>query len=323
MTTLAGSGAAFYREGVGASASFNTPTGVVFDSTTGLLYVADSLNFCVRTVTTAQSGGVVGQTSTLVGTGVTGQLDGPTGMATLKNPLSVAVLPGGAVVIAEGNGHVLRRLDCGSPSATPSATPSPSPGASPSSSPTPTSSATPTSTPTSSMTATSNGCGVGTYAGNGAAAWSDGALLSSAFRTPGALALDAYGNPAGAALYLADFANALLRVVVIAQGRVNTLAGLATVSGCVDGVGVAARFSSPEAVAVGVNGVYVVDGCNRVRLVTLPSALSTAYSPAVSTIAGNGVASSVDGIAAAASFHFPSGAALAGYSSSLLFVAGA
>ena len=323
VSTLAGNGAGFYLEGVGASASFNGPTGLSLDASTGLLYVADSLNFRIRVVTTALTGGVVGQTSTLVGIGASGQLDGPTSIATLKNPLSVAVLPGGAVVVAEGTGAVLRRVDCGSPSATPTVTPSASSGASASASPTATSSGTPSSTPTPSPTGTSNGCVVSTYAGSGVAAWADGDRLASALKAPGALALAIDAGGAGTALFVADYTNALVRVVSPALGRVGTLGGAAGVTGCVDGAGASARFTTPEAIAVGASGVYVVGGCNKVRFLRLPStaaALTTAFSPSVTTIAGSGALSSIDGVGALAAFNMPSGIALAGFYGSLLFV---
>ena len=52
VTTLAGSGAAALADGAGALAAFNTPSAVAADAT-GNLYVADTLNHCVRRIVIA------------------------------------------------------------------------------------------------------------------------------------------------------------------------------------------------------------------------------------------------------------------------------
>ncbi len=50
VTTLAGSGNAFYQDGVGTGASFNGPIGIAYDSIGNALYVADSHNNDVRKI---------------------------------------------------------------------------------------------------------------------------------------------------------------------------------------------------------------------------------------------------------------------------------
>ena len=51
VTTLAGSGSAFYGDAVGTGASFNAPIGIGYDSVSNALYVADSHNNDVRKIT--------------------------------------------------------------------------------------------------------------------------------------------------------------------------------------------------------------------------------------------------------------------------------
>jgi sugar lactone lactonase YvrE len=76
-------------------------------------------------------------------------------------------------------------------------------------------------------------------------------------------------------------------------------------SGTVDGVGAAARFNRPHAVAMdGAGNTYVADGGNHVIRKIAPNG-------AVSTLAGNaGMAGSADGVGAAARFREPLGIAV-------------
>ena len=63
VTTVAGNGARGFADGVGDAARFNWPAGIDVDSQ-GLIYVADSLNHCIRRVQPAD-----GTVSTLCGKG--------------------------------------------------------------------------------------------------------------------------------------------------------------------------------------------------------------------------------------------------------------
>ena len=92
VTTLAGGGgsgaASGFVDGVGSAALFNQPTGIAVDSS-GVLFVADSSNNIVRTITPS------GTVATLAGGGATGtaagSFDGTGTAASLSEPTGVAV----------------------------------------------------------------------------------------------------------------------------------------------------------------------------------------------------------------------------------------
>lgn len=80
--------------------------------------------------------------------------------------------------------------------------------------------------------------------GGGSGRYADGTGAAAGFNEPRGFAQDSAGN-----LYVADYNNHVVRKVTPA-GVVTTLAGTAGQMGSTDGTGSAARFSSPQAVAV-------------------------------------------------------------------------
>ena len=50
VSTFAGSGTAGYTDATGTKAEFNKPSGVAVDSSSGILYVADHNNHCIRKI---------------------------------------------------------------------------------------------------------------------------------------------------------------------------------------------------------------------------------------------------------------------------------
>ena len=143
------------------------------------------------------------------------------------------------------------------------------------------------------------GGAVTTLAGLAGASGSvDGSGAAARFASPVGIAVDSTGN-----VYVGDAAAHTIRKITPA-GVATTFAGLANVTGSVDGTGAAARFFSPLDVAVDNAGnIYVADTNNSViRKITSAGVVST-FAGTANTIAF------ADGVGAAASFNKPQGVA--------------
>ena len=105
VNTIAGTGTSGFVNGIGSTAQFNTPTGVVVDSR-GNVYVADESNHRIRKITPT---GVV---STFVGSGTAAFANGTANTAQFDLPASVAVDSRGNVYVADGNNnHRIRKIE--------------------------------------------------------------------------------------------------------------------------------------------------------------------------------------------------------------------
>jgi len=105
VTTLAGNpGWVGSIDGTGSVARFNSPAGVAVNHE-GTVYVADSGNHTIRTVT---PDGVV---TTLAGSpGLYGSTDGATNLARFYYPTGLAVDGAGNVYVADRNNHTIRKV---------------------------------------------------------------------------------------------------------------------------------------------------------------------------------------------------------------------
>ncbi|NBR07969.1 MAG: hypothetical protein EBT92_19710, partial [Planctomycetes bacterium] len=121
---------------------------------------------------------------------------------------------------------------------------------------------------------------------------------SASFSGPSGLVKDSSGN-----YFVADTTNNLIRKIT-PLGVVTTFAGAGGVGAFLDGAGTAAKFNSPQGLAIdSANNIYVADfGNNRIR--KIDSAGN------VTTIAGTGTASSLDGAALSATMRGPTGIAV-------------
>lgn len=112
---------------------------------------------------------------------------------------------------------------------------------------------------------------VSTLAGaSGQSGAADGSGTAARLNNPAGIAIDAAGN-----LFVADSGNSTIRKITPA-GAVSTFAGIPQLRGSADGVGAAASFDTPWAIATDAAGnVYVADStANTIRKVT-PTAVVT------------------------------------------------
>ncbi|MGA3129614.1 MAG: NHL repeat-containing protein [Terracidiphilus sp.] len=140
---------------------------------------------------------------------------------------------------------------------------------------------------------------VTTLAGTaGVTGHADGTGGNASFSSPVGVATDSLGN-----IYVADSGNNTIRKVT-PTGVVTTIAGLAGVSGELDGIGAAARFTAPYSLATDSAGnLFVAEMSSHIiRKITLAGV--------VTTLAGKaGEAGHADGVGADATFSSPHGVA--------------
>jgi sugar lactone lactonase YvrE len=336
VTTLAGTGAAGFADGPGATAQFSYLYGIATDSA-GHIYVADSNNQRVRKVTPA------GAVTTLAGTGVAGFADGSGATAQFSQPTSLAVDASGNVYVADRFNRRVRKITPAGTVTTLAGTgvagSADGPGA---------------SAQFSGLYGVSvDGTGsvyvadvfenkirkispagmVSTLAGS-AAGFVDGPASTALFWGPGALAVDSVGN-----LFVSEFANRAVRKISLAgnvstffvtplnqpagfvvdgsrnffiadqyrhrliklspSGEFSTFSGIG--NGFANGGPDAARFCFPAGTSIdSVGNVYVADSCNHAIRKITPAGV-------VSTLAGSGVSGSTDATGSAASFSTPVG----------------
>lgn len=106
VTTFAGTaGVVGARDGTGAAASFNQPTGITIDAA-GNLYVAEGGNGTIRRISAA---GIV---TTIAGTaGVFGAADGPGPVASFNGPIGISIDRAGNLFVVDTGNRTLRRID--------------------------------------------------------------------------------------------------------------------------------------------------------------------------------------------------------------------
>ncbi len=102
VSTVAGDGAAGYRDGAAAQARFNGPIGVAIDGS-GRLFVADTYNDRIRTIDRG------GNVTTIAG-GEAGALDGLAVDARFNTPCGVAVARDGTVYVADTGNDAIRAI---------------------------------------------------------------------------------------------------------------------------------------------------------------------------------------------------------------------
>jgi sugar lactone lactonase YvrE len=311
VTTLAGSpGKSGSADGVGSAASFNGPWGLTLDDA-GNIYVADTGNDMIRKITPA------GLVTTLAGCSncPSGSADGAGSAARFNNPNGIGVDGNGNIYVADEYNNSIRKVTPAGVVTTLAGLAAPD-----------------YSTNADGIGSTawfSNPYGVAadnsgnvyvadadnnsirkitptgvvtTLAGTtGKSGSADGTNNTALFSEPGGVAVDSTGN-----IYVADTYNSTIRKVT-ADGVVTTLAGSASGSGSTDGTNNAARFDSPEGIAIDSAGIlYVADSYNNTIRKVTPDGI-------VTTLAGKaGYSGSDDGTGSDARFSYPVSLALDG-----------
>ncbi|MFL6247793.1 MAG: hypothetical protein ACJ74H_17345 [Thermoanaerobaculia bacterium] len=318
VTTLAGTGSSGNVNDTGTAASFNNPKGIVYDSVSGSLFVADYGNKVIRQITLP--GAVV---TTFAGTmGSSGHADGTVGIGRMWGPTGIAV-DAGSFYVSDSVDSTIRSITSGGTLGTLSGItfyPGPNDGFggrfnSPAGIAVSSGAAYVADTGNNTVRKISIGdANVSTVAGLAHESGFTNATGGAArFNHPTGLAF--YPGPAGVGFaYVSDTDNQVIRRVGV-DGVVTTLAGSSF--GYVDANGTSAKFRSPRGLALefATISVYVADTGNHcIRKVT--------YTGDVTTYAGQGFSSGNDNgnRLTTAKFNSPRGVALS-FSGAALYVA--
>ena len=293
------------QDGIGATAGFHNPSGVVSDGA-GNLFVSDLLNRTIRKIVIT-----TGVVTTLAGSpGNRGTADGVGSAARFSGPSGLTTDEAGNLFIADMGKHTLRMVVIATGAVTTLAGSAGNAGADDG-----VGSAARFSGPralawdgagnlyvadmdNSTIRKVEIATGtVITFAGStGNTGTADGMGTSARFARPYGIVADGAGN-----LYVSDTDNHTLRKIVIASGLVTTLAGSPGESGTADGAGPSARFNSPSGLTTDRMGnLFVTDVLNDVlRKVDLATGM-------VTTLAGSATTPGTDdGTGASARFNTP------------------
>ncbi|HEX2568077.1 MAG TPA: hypothetical protein VH877_00875 [Polyangia bacterium] len=255
-------------DGIGVSARFSAPAGAASDGA-GNLFVVDGNNRVIRQITVA-----TGRVTTLAGNPYYyGNVDGIGTNAAFANPAGIAYDGAGTLFVADPGSNTIRRIVIATREVT---TLAGSPYAYGN-----IDGIGPAAAFGNPQELTADGAGnvyvadsgnrtvrkivvatgeVTTLAGNPYNYGDiDGIGANAGFSYPYAITTDRAGH-----LFVVDRSSQTLRKIGIASGEVTTLAGIAYGSGSDDGIGAAARFSSPQGVAYdGAGNLYVADAGNH------------------------------------------------------------
>ncbi len=297
VSTVAGSGTGALKDGAVADAQFNSPASLVADAA-GRIYVADAGNHSVRLIEG-------GQVSTVLGNGQSGFKDGAGALAQLSKPAGLLLDKSGQLYVADAGNHRIRAAKAGQKVCN------------------------------DGNPCTKDSCDKQTVASifdtrQAGDACDDGSACTvgdvcdvlgqckgqgKSCDDNSPCTDDACDPVTGDCVYKSlnkacDDGDACTKgdvcvggACVSGPGAIDTLAGSGSAS-FLDGKGTTARFYYPEDVAIDAAGnAYIADTYNhRIRKITKDGT--------VTTLAGSGSASYLDGPATTARFYYPAGVAV-------------
>ena len=307
VTLLAGQTNTGATDGTGAAASFNNPYGITVDSV-GNVYVADTSNNRIRRITPA------GLVSTLAGSTI-GSFNGIGTNATFNGPTGVVVNSEGIMYVADQSNHLIRRIAISGGGVTTLAgtvlTGGSADGTGTNATFSRPSGVAVDSSGTVYVADTDNHrirkitpAGVVTTLAGSTLGSTNGTGTNAQFNAPTGVAVDSAGN-----VYVAEQTNHRIRRITPA-GVVTTLAG--STAAFANGTGTNAQFNTPYGVAVDSAGnVYVADQSNHLIRKIGSGVIQVPLNRAVvTTFAGNGTPSAINGTGTSATFQFPTGLAV-------------
>lgn len=302
VITYAGNGSGGFINGPAATAEFNSPRGLAFDSQ-GNLYVGDQGNNVIRKITPS------GTVSTFCGNGTAGYKDGGPTVAEFSS-MDVGMTIDAAGNIFLPDDYNLRKITTANGTvSTVAGDGQPGFGLNDGQAVTNEANAIrgvavdskdnvyAVDDGSSKIRIVSANGTVATFAGNGVIGFQDGSAASAEFNSAAAAVIDAQGN-----VYVADQMNNRIRKIT-PSGTVSTFAGNG-MTGNVDGSASTAEFNQPLGLCIDQQGnLYVGDaGDYRIRKIT-PSGT-------VTTVAGNGTFGLVNGSGQNAEFGGANGMAV-------------
>jgi sugar lactone lactonase YvrE len=273
VTTYAGNGTAGFKDGMGDTAQFNSPSDLCADDS-GNIYVSDFLNQRIRKIYVNRI------VTTIAGNGLAGYVDGGTN-ARFNYPRGICRDNAGNIYVADSWNHRIRKIDLAGNVSTYAgggsvigvgSVGSLNDGAD-----------------TAARFYTPSGLSIDEYdvlfvadaynhrirmidtsryvlsiAGSGATGqgnggYADGSMGASVFNTPTELIYDRLHDK----LYISDTFNNRIRLIDLVQGNVSTVAGTGA-AGFVNGIDTAARFNFPRGISLGNNDeIYLCDYNNH------------------------------------------------------------
>jgi uncharacterized repeat protein (TIGR01451 family) len=281
-------GVSGHDDGPLVTATFASPASLGIDIY-GNMYVADMDTSTVRRITN-------GSVATVAGIpGVAGSNDGTAGYSTLNHPRALAVSAGGYVYIADTDNQLIRFFfpnGNGVVFGSFLVTLAGSPGVQGTADGTGTNAR--FASPSGIAVATNYTLFVGDTKGDRVRQVGQNGVVTSVtaaqFHGPTGIALDGEGN-----IYVADTENNLIRRIGT-DGQVATVAGSAGLSGLADGVGAAARFNHPTALAFDrLGNLFVADTGNHAIRRIAPSHFVTTVVPGGTLNSPNGIAFDASG----------------------------